>query len=381
MKKKLIITAICVAAAFILLFPFGITQYNDGGTVSYKSMTYEIIRWHRMYDVYDEATGAGTAYWVNDTDFYIFPFNLCDNVADKEWSDEQLKFVKTSALDDVKDIETTSAPILCEHGMVIGDAGVAEDCPKCAEEMKDAIVFDTPELQKLLVGDWYDAKSGKVVTLRANNTALGYELVSKSDWGYVSEGETIYSLTWSIEGKDQLTITNEKGEIHSYNIKIADGKLIVNMRGEQLELIDISDKWYVVECGMPDLYTEYFDAELAFSISPKMLTVNEFEDGFYIDVTTKIASGRLGYWGSSTVLGAEVRVVLQYDGTELEEMPLDETEDFTFVTLAEGDMITVRHYFTGKLYPGTYDVYVEWYGQQMIFRDAVIITTETACPY
>lgn len=381
MKKKLIIAAICVAAAFILLFPFGITRYNDGGTVSYKSMTYEIIRWHRMYDVYDEATGAGTAYWVNDTDFYIFPFNLRDNVADKEWSAEQLNFVKESGLEEGKDTEKTTTSKLCEHGMVIGDAGVAEDCPKCAEEMKDAEAFDTPELQKLLVGDWYDAKSGKAVTLWSNNAARGYELVSKSDGGYVSEGETIYSMTWSIEGKDQLTITNEKGEIYSYNIKMTDGKLIVNMRGEQLELINISDQWKLLDCGMPALYTEYFDAELEFYISPEMLTVNEFEDGFYIDVTTKIASGRLGYWGSSTVLGADVRVVLKYEGTELEEMPLQETKDLTFVTLAEGDSITVRHYFTGKLYPGTYDVYVEWYEQKMIFRDAVIITTETACPY
>ena len=381
MKKKLIITAICVVAAFIFLFPFGITKYDDGGTVSYKSMTYEIIRWNRMYDVYDEATGAGTSYWVHDTDFYIFPFNLRDNVADKEWSSEQLKFVKkTSALEDRKDNEATSATVLCEHGMVIGDAGVAENCPKCVEEMKDALVFDTPELQELLVGDWYDIKSGKAVSLRLNNTALGYELVSERDWGYVSEGEKIYSLTWSIEGKDQLTITNEKGEIYSYNIKMTDGKLIVNTQGESFELIDISDKWYVVEYAMPIEPTDYFDAELEFSISPKTLTVNESEDVFYIDVTTKIVSGRLGYWGSSTVLGADVRVVLQYEGTELEQMPIDETKDLTFVTLTSGDKITVRHGFTGKLYPGTYDVYVEWYGRQMIFRDAVVITGD-ATPY
>ena len=381
MKRK---TVILMLSFIVLLLLVGCSgNANVGNNNDDESMTYEIIRWNRMYDVYDEATGAGTSYWVHDTDFYIFPFNLRDNVADKEWSSEQLKFVKkTTAIEDRKDNEATSAPILCEHGMVIGDAGVGEDCPKCAEEMKDAEAFDTPELQKLLVGDWCDAKSGKAVTLWSNNAARGYELVSKSDGGYVSEGETIYSLTWSIEGKDQLTITNEKGEIYSYNIKMTDGKLIVNMRGEQLELINISDQWKLLDCGMPALYTEYFDAELEFSISPETLTINDSEDGFYIDVTTKIASGRLGYWGSSTVLGADVRVVLQYEGTELEEMPIDETTDLTFVTLAEGDRITVRHYFSGKLYPGTYDVYVEWYGQTAVFRDAVVINgIDTTCVY
>ena len=192
MKKKMIITAICVVAAFIFLFPFGITKYDDGGTVSYKSMTYEIIRWNRMYGVYDEATGAGTSYWVHDTDFYIFPFNLRDNVADKEWSSEQLKFVKK--MSELDNLEQTDAPTTTQ-------------------------VTSMPE-----------------------------------------ETEPI------------------------------------------------------PDCAMPIEPTEYFDAELEFSISPETLTINDSEDGFYIDVTTKIASGGLGYWGSSTVLGADVRVVLHNSG-------------------------------------------------------------------
>lgn len=289
MKKKLIITSVCIAAAFILLFPFGITHYNDGGTVSYKSLTYEVIKWHKMYSVYDEATGAGTAYWVNDTDVYVFPFNLRDNVTDKDWDADQLKFVKTSELETAEDTKAAGAPILCEHGEVIGyegDMDLVISCPKCAEQVKDSIIL-------------------------------------------------------APEDTDPL-----------------DPEMQV----------------------MPG---EYFDAELDFSIYPAQIVVDDSDEGFFIDVTTEIASGGLGYWGSSTVLGADVRVVLHNSGgAELEQDPLDETKDLTYVKLVEGDKITVRHSFSGKLYPGTYDVYVEWYGQTTVFRDAVVINgIDTGCLY
>ena len=49
MKKILIILIIILV---VLLFPIKL-QYKDGGTVEYKSLTYKIIKWHRLDDYYE----------------------------------------------------------------------------------------------------------------------------------------------------------------------------------------------------------------------------------------------------------------------------------------------------------------------------------------
>jgi hypothetical protein len=48
MRKKIITSIICTAAAFILFFPFVIARYDDGGTAVYISLTYQVIYWHRL---------------------------------------------------------------------------------------------------------------------------------------------------------------------------------------------------------------------------------------------------------------------------------------------------------------------------------------------
>ncbi len=94
MRRKIIISLITVVVAFILFFPFVIARYDDGGTDVYISLTYQVIRWHRLDRVYNENTGEYYIVIRESTDFYIFPFNFRDNVNGKSWDEETGKFVR-----------------------------------------------------------------------------------------------------------------------------------------------------------------------------------------------------------------------------------------------------------------------------------------------
>lgn len=89
--KKWKLTTICVIVLLILFVP--ITAHcNDGGTTVYTSLTYQVIVWHKMHSIKNE-DGSYTHGYLEDVDFYIFPFNFFDNVNDKEWDLENSKFV------------------------------------------------------------------------------------------------------------------------------------------------------------------------------------------------------------------------------------------------------------------------------------------------
>ena len=48
MKNKLLIFIICLLITILLLTPFSIKIYEDGGTKSYQSLTYKIVKWHKL---------------------------------------------------------------------------------------------------------------------------------------------------------------------------------------------------------------------------------------------------------------------------------------------------------------------------------------------
>lgn len=64
--KKMIIVLIFIL--IILLFPIKL-QYKDGGTTEYKSLTYRIIKWHRLDDYYENGYKTGT-------EVHFFPNNF-----------------------------------------------------------------------------------------------------------------------------------------------------------------------------------------------------------------------------------------------------------------------------------------------------------------
>ena len=68
MKKKKIIIIVSMIFLIILLVPIKL-QYKDGGTIEYKSLTYKIIKWHRLDEYYENGLKTGT-------EIHFFPNNF-----------------------------------------------------------------------------------------------------------------------------------------------------------------------------------------------------------------------------------------------------------------------------------------------------------------
>ena len=50
MKKRIWIPFLIVTLVIILFFPFIIRTYKDGGTRSYTSLTYSVVKWNRLVE-------------------------------------------------------------------------------------------------------------------------------------------------------------------------------------------------------------------------------------------------------------------------------------------------------------------------------------------
>ncbi len=68
MKRKNIRLLIILGIVVILLFPIR-NVYKDGGTTTYTSLTYKIIKWNSMIPVDEIKTGI---------EIYLFPNNFHD---------------------------------------------------------------------------------------------------------------------------------------------------------------------------------------------------------------------------------------------------------------------------------------------------------------
>lgn len=98
MKKAIIILVILVFAAAIMFVPYRKDMYNDGGTVCYTSLTYQVVHWNRLYD-----DGNVSGYHVAK-DLYVFPFNFRDNVSGKVWDEYNGRFVYQEAPRPLEDL-------------------------------------------------------------------------------------------------------------------------------------------------------------------------------------------------------------------------------------------------------------------------------------
>ena len=72
MKKKLV-PALLLGALSVLFLPFNCQIYKDGGTTVLTSLTYKIIKWHRLNDpLYAEDE------YKTGTEVHFFPNNFKD---------------------------------------------------------------------------------------------------------------------------------------------------------------------------------------------------------------------------------------------------------------------------------------------------------------
>lgn len=68
MKKRKVIIIITILILIILVVPIKF-HYMDGGTIEYKSLTYQIIKWHKLDDYYENGYKMGT-------EIHFFPNNF-----------------------------------------------------------------------------------------------------------------------------------------------------------------------------------------------------------------------------------------------------------------------------------------------------------------
>lgn len=70
-KRKKIVAAAVIAVTFAILFTPFKTRYKDGGSVSWKSLVYEVIKYHQIGD----AEGTVIEGWG----VRIFGFDVYEN--------------------------------------------------------------------------------------------------------------------------------------------------------------------------------------------------------------------------------------------------------------------------------------------------------------
>ncbi len=78
-RKTLIIIFAVIALLFILTVPFKTGTYKDGGTKTYTSLTYKVVKWNKLY-----RAGADK---YSKTKLYLFPNNFKD--IDTLWEKEE----------------------------------------------------------------------------------------------------------------------------------------------------------------------------------------------------------------------------------------------------------------------------------------------------
>ena len=85
-KKTKLICALCavillfvltVSLLTVLLVPFNVSQYDDGGTVKITSLTYSVVMWNRL-EIRLNEDGSTSGGLYENTCVYFFPDNFKD---------------------------------------------------------------------------------------------------------------------------------------------------------------------------------------------------------------------------------------------------------------------------------------------------------------
>ncbi len=92
MKRKVLVV---IMIAVILLCPFHISVYRDGGTKVYSSLAYKVVQWKKVLsqqgdDHIDSDTGLESANPYRKTRIYLLPDNF--RSLDDLWESEKSIF-------------------------------------------------------------------------------------------------------------------------------------------------------------------------------------------------------------------------------------------------------------------------------------------------
>ena len=76
--KKSIIIGIVMVLLLVLFLPFAYGKYDDGGTKSYTSLTYCVVKWNKYVENYNELdeNGEPMIETYRKTSVFLFPNNF-----------------------------------------------------------------------------------------------------------------------------------------------------------------------------------------------------------------------------------------------------------------------------------------------------------------
>ena len=73
--KKVIVTVIIAALLLVLFLPVKAGEYDDGGTLDYRALTYRLVVWNRFTTKTDE-DGSQSSYKYHNISVFWFPDNF-----------------------------------------------------------------------------------------------------------------------------------------------------------------------------------------------------------------------------------------------------------------------------------------------------------------
>lgn len=76
--KKSIIIGIVIVLLVVLFLPFAYGKYDDGGTKTYTSLTYRVVKWNKYVVNYNELdkNGEPMIETYSKTSVFLFPNNF-----------------------------------------------------------------------------------------------------------------------------------------------------------------------------------------------------------------------------------------------------------------------------------------------------------------
>lgn len=245
-KWKKVVVIVIVIAALIALVPYQIGTLKDGGSKTLKSLTYNIVRYHKLKPV-----GMGNDGYFNGWRIEIFGRTLCDDYEDYR---QGLEPVDLALPEGVTDEEVTALD--------------AEDELPPDDDLYEPIPVPEPETDPIDYGDgdipdstvsfapsgFYSSESGEYAMFFApdTTTAPTGELSLEKDgeitaWGDYRTEEVIYNgisnyYIWlTVKGLDAPV-----DDIHIANYYPDDDLLL------QLEYIEVSNGALTVGCPPAD---------------------------------------------------------------------------------------------------------------------------------
>lgn len=71
----ILISVLTVSLLTVLLVPFNVSRYDDGGSIKITALTYSVVKWSKL-EIYQNEDGSTSGGRYENTCIYLFPDNF-----------------------------------------------------------------------------------------------------------------------------------------------------------------------------------------------------------------------------------------------------------------------------------------------------------------